>query len=253
MTALWPTLRAASRAILIAHTCKTLFALVLLGGFGRAIADIASRDDFVEIARYVIQEAKGHAAAAQWTALLYLLAGPLLAQYVLAALLRRPEPAHAALVRYGRALALSVLRWGALAGVAGAAIALAHGLGTRVPPELETVARFTALGLGAALLAWLATAHDAAAAQLAADDAPRVSKALPIGARASTLALVVTHLAFMLGVGLSYAAGEAASRSLWPALGFALAQACALGTAFIHAAWQAKVIDRIGQLTYTDQ
>lgn len=236
-------LRAASRAVLFAHTAKTLFALALLGGFGRDLAGVASAGDWVEIARFVMQDGRRYAAAAQWAVCAYVLVGPLLTQYVLAALARRERPLRSAVRRYRAALGLAVLRIAALGSAGALAVSLAQALAARVPPELEVVARAVPVALGCALLAWLATAHDVAAAQLATDEPPSAKRALAAGAHASA-GLVAIHVAFILAIALTYGAGEAASRYAWPALGFALAQACALGAAFVNAAWLRSALAR---------
>jgi len=240
------TLRAASSAVFIAHLFKTAFALALLGSFGLELGHVASGGDLVEVASFALQAAPRHAAAAQWVVLSYVLIGPLLTQFVLAALLRRPRPQRAALGRYGRALALSMLRF-AMIGVAGASVfALSTALAARVSPELESAAQLAPLGLGAALVAWLSTVHDVAAARLAAASTPRAFDALQLGARETSIALLATHLLLLLAAALCYGIGEAASRLLLPSVGFAAAQALAIAAAFINAGWLSVALSRPG-------
>jgi hypothetical protein len=240
-------LHGARRVVLIAHTIKTIFALLVLGDFWLGLVGIARGGDLIDVVRHFLQEGPRHVETASWVLCAYLVAGPALTQYVLAALARREQPAAAALRRYGRALGLSALRLGAFGITAALAFAFAHQLAMRVPPELETPARLIPIALGGGLLLWLTTAHDAAAAQLAADVTPRVWRSLVHGARVSTPELVAIHLAFMLGAALAYAAGEAASRTLAPSLGFMVSQAFALGAAFVNAGWLAAAVTRTSQ------
>lgn len=240
------TLRAASSAVFIAHLFKTAFALALLGSFGLELGRVAGGGDLVEVASFTLREAPRHAAAAQWAVLGYVLVGPLLTQFVLAALLRRPRSQLAALQRYGRALALSMLRF-IMIGTAGAsALALSTALAARVSPELETAAQLTPLGLGAALIAWLATVHDVAAARLAAASTPRAFDALQLGVRETSVKQIAAHLLLLLAAVSCYAVGEAASRLLLPAVGFAAAQALAIAAAFINAYWLSVALSRPG-------
>lgn len=240
-------LHGARRAVLIAHTIKTIFALLVLGDFWLELVGVANGGDLIDVVRHFLQEGLRHVEAASWAVCAYLVAGPALTQYVLAALARRERPAAAALRRYGRALGLSALRLATFGMTAAFAFAFAHQLAMRVPPELETTARLIPIALGSGLLLWLSTVHDAAAAQLAADETPRAWRSLVRGARVSTPALVANHVAFMAGAALAYATGEAASRTLVPSLGFMLSQAFALAAAFVNAAWLALALARMSQ------
>jgi len=244
-------LRAASSAVFAVHLFKTFFALVVLGGLGLELANVARHGDLVEVASVAMQKAPRHAAAAQWAACAYSLVGPLLMQFVLGALLRRAQPQLAALRRYGRALGISMLRFGAFGVAAAGAFALSFALAKLVPPELETAVRLTPLGLGVLLLAWLSTVHDVAAARLAIAEAPRVFDALAHGVRGASAKLIATHLLFVLAEALCYVAGEAASRNLWPSLGLALSQALALAAAFVSAGWLSILLDQTHQLVQT--
>jgi hypothetical protein len=243
-------LRAASMAVFVAHVLKTGFALAVLGGFGLELANVARDGDLIAVASFAMQAAAGHAAAAQWAVCGYLLVGPLLAQFVLAALLRREQPRRAALSRYGRALGLSVLHFSAFSAAIASGFALAFALAELARPELETAARLAPLGLCVLLVAWLSTVHDVAAARLALAGAPRLGHALAHGVRGATPALIATHLTFVLGATLCYAAGEAASRTLWPTLGLALSQALALVSAFIRAGWMSVAIAQTHRLVW---
>lgn len=237
-------LRAASGAVFVAHLSKTSFALVVLGGLGLALANVARDGDLVGVASVVMQEAPRHAAAAQWAVCAYLLVGPLLTQFVLAALLGRARPQRAALRRYGRALGVSLLRFSALGMTVAGALSPSFALAQLAPPELETAVRLAPLGLSALLLAWLSTVHDVAAARLAMAEEPRFVDALARGVRGASPKLVATHLLFVLAAALCYAAGEAASRNLGPSLGLALSQALALAAAFVSAGWLSVVLDQ---------
>lgn len=241
------TAHGARRAVLIAHTVKTIFALLVLGDFWLKLVGVANGGDLIDVVRHFLQEGLRHVEAASWAVCAYLVAGPALTQYVLAALARREQPAAAALRRYGRALGLSALRLGAFGMTAAFSFAFAHQLAMRVTPELETPARLVPLALGGGLLLWLSTAHDVAAAQLAVDETPRAWRALVRGVRATSPALIAIHLALTIGAAFAYAAGEAASRMLWPSLGFMLSQAFALGAAFVNAAWLSAAMARTSQ------
>jgi hypothetical protein len=245
----WAALRAASSAVFIAHLIKTAFAVALLGMFGLDLTGVASRGDLVEVASFALQEAPRRAAAVQWTVCAYLLVGPLLTQFVLAALLRRPRPQLAAMWRYGLALGLSMLRFSVL-GVAGAGVfALSTALAQRVPAELETAARLVPIALGAALIPWLSTMHDVAAARLAVASTPRALDALQHGARETSAKLIATHVLLLLAATVCYALGETASRLLWPSPGFAIAQALALTATFVNAAWLSVALAQTNQPT----
>jgi hypothetical protein len=244
-------LHRARRAVLIAHTVKTLFALLVLGDFWLELVGVASGGDLVGVVRHFLQRGPWHVEAASWALCAYLVAGPALTQYVLASLAQREQPAAAALRRYGRALGLSALRLAGFGIAAAFAFAFAQQLAMRVPPELEPTARLIPIALGAGILLWLSTVHDAAAAQLATDGTPRVWRALGRGMRVSTPMLVAIHLAFMVGAPLAYAAGEVASRTLVPSLGFMLSQAFALSAAFVNAAWLSVAMTRTSQPFHT--
>jgi hypothetical protein len=245
-------LRAASGAVFIAHLFKTAFAFAVLGGFGIALANVARDGDLIAVASFAMQAAPAQGAAAQWAVCAYVLVGPLLAQFVLAALLGRGQPRRAALARYWRALGLSVLRFSALGSTVAVGFALAFALAERAPAELETAARLAPLGLCASLLAWLSTVHDVAAARLALAEAPRVRHALAHGVHGATPTVVATHLLFVLATTLCYAAGEAASRMLMPALGLGFSQALALVAAFISAGWMSVAIAQTRRLAWAD-
>lgn len=247
MSAHLTALRAASGAVFVAHLFKTVFALALLGSFGLGLAAVASGGDLTDVARFALQEAPRQAAAAQWTLCAYVLVGPLLTQFVLAALLRRTRPQVAARWRYGQALGLSIVRLGGMLTAAACAFVLASALAQRVWPELETAVRLLSLGLGAGLIAWLSTAHDVAAARLAAAATPRLLDALQHGARQTRAKRVATHLSFSLAGALCYALGEAASRLLWPPAGFAAAQALAIAAAFVNAGWLSVLLAQMSQ------
>jgi hypothetical protein len=229
--------RAAASAILVAHAFKTAFALALLGGLGLELARAANSGAFIELVRTAIMEAPRHVAAAQWAALGYVVIGPLLTQYVLAALLGRPRARAAALARYPRALGLNLACWTGGVLTALALWLLSVELAAAVDPAFETPARLVPLALAAGCALVLSTVHDMALAELAVSDAPRALRALRQAARALTLKLLVAHVAFMLGAACFYLAGEAASRALGPLAGLAAAQACALGASFARAGW----------------
>jgi hypothetical protein len=230
-------LRAAASAILVAHALKTAFALVLLGNFGLELARAANSGAFIELVRTAFVHAPRHAAAAQWAALGYVVIGPLLTQYVLAALLGRPRGRAASLARYPRALGLNLACWTGGCLTALALWLLSVELAVAVDPAFETPARLLPLALAAGCALVLSTVHDMAMAELAVSDAPHALRALRQAARALTVELIVTHVAFMLGAASLYLAGEAASRALGPLAGLAAAQACALGATLARAGW----------------
>jgi len=193
-----------------------------------------------------MQLAPHQAVWAQWAVGGYALLGPLLMQWLLASLLGERRPLSIGL--YLRALALSLVRYVALACAGAGAFRLASGLSRAAGPQLERLAGLAPLCAGLVLIAWLATAHDVAQAALAREPQPRLRPAVRRGLRATSGRPIAIHVSLWLAGLALFLLGEALARALpWPLLSLSLTQALSLGTTFAGAAWLAHA------LTFADQ